>query len=157
METKTHKIPRIYVDTSVIGGCFDPEFMEFSLSLFRQIDNNLWIAIVSDITLQELARAPQEVRELIAGIEQANIEYQTVNQEIVELAEQYLQNAAIPASMRADALHIACATCYEADILVSWNFKHIVNFTRIRMINAVNMLLGYRTLEIRSPRELIYD
>ncbi|HPN41026.1 MAG TPA: PIN domain-containing protein [Candidatus Cloacimonadota bacterium] len=157
METKAHKTPRIYIDTSVIGGCFDPEFKEFSLSLFRQIEKNLWTAIISDITLQELASAPQEVRDVLIGIRDVNIEYQTVNNDIVDLAEQYILHSVIPTKMRADALHIACATCYDADILVSWNFKHIVNYKRIRMVNAVNMFLGFKSLEIRSPRELIYD
>jgi hypothetical protein len=54
-----------------------------------------------------------------------------------------------------DALHIAIATVLEVDVLVSWNFKHIVNLDKIRKFNAVNLLYGYKTIEIRSPREVI--
>ncbi len=53
-----------------------------------------------------------------------------------------------------DCIHIAVATLSEVDILVSWNFKHIVNVCRIRGYNSVNLRLGYSTLEIRSPREI---
>ena len=55
----------------------------------------------------------------------------------------------------ADCLHIALATIHRVDLLVSWNFKHIVNITRIRGYNSVNLKKGYQTLEIRSPKEII--
>lgn len=54
-----------------------------------------------------------------------------------------------------DCLHIALATIHKVDILVSWNFKHIVNVYRIRGYNSVNLSLGYSTLEIRSPKDVI--
>jgi len=54
-----------------------------------------------------------------------------------------------------DCVHIALATIYKADVLVSWNFKHIVNIYRIRGYNSVNLRLGYSTLEIRSPQDII--
>jgi predicted nucleic acid-binding protein len=54
-----------------------------------------------------------------------------------------------------DAQHIATATVSHADVLVSWNFKHIVNLLRIRAYNAVNLKYGYPLLEIRTPQEVI--
>ena len=53
-----------------------------------------------------------------------------------------------------DGLHIAVATVGEADVLVSWNFKHIVRFDKIRRFNAVNLEFGYKPLQIFSPREV---
>jgi len=47
------------------------------------------------------------------------------------------------------------ATINRADVLISWNFKHIVNLKRIHGYNAVNLKLGYPILEIRSPKEII--
>lgn len=64
---------------------------------------------------------------------------------------------AVGAGMRVDALHIALATVARVDVLVSWNFKHIVNLRRIHAYNAVNLKRGYPLLEIRSPREVIGD
>lgn len=59
--------------------------------------------------------------------------------------------------MRADAQHIAIATVGRVDVLVSWNFKHIVNLGRILGYNSVNLREGYPTIEIRTPREVLSD
>jgi hypothetical protein len=56
-----------------------------------------------------------------------------------------------------DAQHIAMATIKRVDVLVSWNFKHIVNLIRIRLYNSVNLKNGYPLLEIRSPQEVLYE
>ncbi len=58
---------------------------------------------------------------------------------------------------RVDAHHIALATINRVDILVSWNFQHIVKWSRIRAINAVNLDRGYPPLEIQSPQEVYYE
>jgi hypothetical protein len=50
--------------------------------------------------------------------------------------------------------HIALATIDEVDMLVSWNFKHIVNFDKIRQFNTVNKELGHKLIRILSPREV---
>jgi hypothetical protein len=54
-----------------------------------------------------------------------------------------------------DALHIAVATVIGIDVLVSWNFKHIVNLDKIKLFNSVNLREGYSVLEIRTPREVV--
>lgn len=59
-----------------------------------------------------------------------------------------------PASS-ADAAHIAAATVAEVDMVVSWNFKHIVHFDKIRGFNGINILKGYRPLQIYSPVEVV--
>ncbi len=69
----------------------------------------------------------------------------------------YITAGVIPAKMRADAQHIAIATVARVDVLVSWNFKHIVNLQRIHGYNSVNLRKGYPTLEIRAPREVTSD
>ncbi len=67
----------------------------------------------------------------------------------------YIRDKVVGKTSRADCLHIALATIHNVDILVSWNFKHIVNINRIRGYNAVNLKLGYKTLEIRTPKEIM--
>ena len=52
-------------------------------------------------------------------------------------------------------MHIATATVHRADLLVSWNFKHIVNVFRVRGYNAINLRLGYPILNIHSPKEIV--
>lgn len=58
---------------------------------------------------------------------------------------------------RSDALHVALATIGRVDVMVSWNFKHIVNLNRIRLFNAVNLEQGYGLIEIRTPMEVLYE
>ncbi len=148
---------RIYVDTSVVGGCFDDEFKEFSARLFNEIKDGKKKIIVSDLALFELEGAPENVRTVVDGISEDNIEYVFLNEESIELANAYLREGVIAEKSLSDARHIAIATVEKADILVSWNFKHIVNLNRIHLINSINLKLGYPMLEIRSPREVLYE
>ena len=53
--------------------------------------------------------------------------------------------------MRTDAQHIAVATVADVDVLASWNFRHMVNLTRIRQYSEVNRRMGYPGVDIRSP------
>jgi len=73
------------------------------------------------------------------------------------LAGRYLAEGILPANMLVDAQHVAIATIAQVDALVSWNFRHMVNLPRIHRYHAVNAKLGYPTIEIRSPREVITD
>ena len=86
-----------------------------------------------------------------------SIEYISLDEEAIALANAYLRDGAVAESSLSDARHIAIATIARADILVSWNFKHIVNLNRIRRFNAVNLKLGYPTIEIRSPSEVLNE
>ncbi len=79
-----------------------------------------------------------------------------LTEEAVNLANSYLEENVVGETSRTDCWHIALATIHRVDILTSWNFKHIVNVSRIRGYNAVNMKLGYSTIDIRSPKEIIY-
>ncbi len=85
-----------------------------------------------------------------------NIEYVSLNEESITLASAYLEDGVVAESSLSDARHIAIATVEQVDILLSWNYKHIVNLNRIRLLNSVNLKLGYPALEIRSPREVLY-
>jgi hypothetical protein len=83
------------------------------------------------------------------------LEEVTFDAEASELAQRYLAAGVIGAPHLADARHIATATIKRVDVLVSWNFKHIVNLDRIHGYNSVNLRLGYAILEIRSPQEVL--
>lgn len=148
---------RTYVDTSVLGGINDPEFQEWSKRLVAEFKKGVRIMVLSDLTLRELENAPGFVRSIISEIPSAHREIVTLNDEARILARAYISEGGIPERFLLDAQHIAMATIYKADVLVSWNFKHIVNLKRIRLYNAVNLKTGYPTIEIRSPREVLHD
>lgn len=148
---------RIYVDASVIGGCEDDEFAEPSIRLMACFARGESVLVVSDLTVQELIAAPPAVRNRFAAVPEAHIEALRLDADARELAEAYIAARVLPAKMRVDAQHIAIATVARVDVLVSWNFKHIVNLQRIRGYNSVNLRRGHPMLEIRTPREVLPD
>jgi len=109
----------------------------------------------SQMTEIELAGAPLHIRDLIKKIADEHIEFLTITDEATQLAEHYIRENVVGKTSRADCVHIAIASLNNADILTSWNFKHIVNINRIRGYNSVNYKLGHKLLEIRTPRELL--
>ena len=145
----------LYIDTSVIGGYFDVEFEKETKILFKSVFNNEFHVIYSSITEDELLKAPEKVRLLLNSIPSENKTRIELTEEAVQLGDTYIAENVVGKTSREDCFHIALATIYKADILVSWNFKHIVNITRIRGYNAVNIKLGYTEIDIRSPKEVI--
>jgi predicted nucleic acid-binding protein len=148
---------RVYVDTSVIGGCLDDEFRAPSIRLFDHSRAGGTLLVVSDITLAELASAPPSVRSVLEDLPRRCLELIRQSPEAEALAEEYIRQAVVSRRMLADAQHIAVATVARVDVLVSWNFRHIVNLDRIHGFNAVNLRSGYPLLEIRSPLEVGRD
>jgi hypothetical protein len=113
--------------------------------------------VLSSLTVQELVAAPASVRERLAAVPLEHIETLRLDAEAAGLAEEYLAAGVLAVGMRADAQHIAMATVGRVDVLVSWNFRHIVNLQRIHGYNSVNLRLGYPVIEIRTPREVLSD
>ncbi len=149
-----HKL-RIYIDTSVIGGCFDEEFAEWSNKLFELIKTGYITALISEVTTLEIEPAPINIKNKLKELPAHNVEFIEITEEAEYLASKYIENKAISKKFQEDALHIAIATINKADVLVSWNFKHIVNLRRIRLYNSINLVNNYQQTEIRTPREVI--
>jgi len=150
------KILRIYVDTSVIGGCCDAEFAPWSNGLFKDFEMGLFRPVISEVVSAEIADAPDEVVEKFAELLEWNPEFVERTAAAEQLAETYLQREILSPNFVNDALHIALASVADVDVLTSWNFKHVVRFDKIRSFNAVNHELGYKPVEIYSPREVTY-
>lgn len=149
---------RIYLDTSVIGGCFDKEFEEWSEALMNDFRHGRYLAVVSNVVEKEIEAAPGFVRELFAEVQSLPAEIVQVDEDTLALVEHYIAHHVLSKRFLDDMLHIALATIAEVDVLVSWNFKHIVRLDKIRLFNAVNLEQGYKPLTIYSPREVIsYD
>ncbi|MEE8466845.1 MAG: PIN domain-containing protein [Planctomycetota bacterium] len=149
--------PRIYTDTSVLGGCEDDEFRDPSRRLLEAFVSGKLTLVLSELVLRELEAAPERVRMVVGRVPDMHVEALRLSREAEELAAAYIEEGAIGVRMRADALHIALATVARVDVLVSWNFKHIVNLRRIHAYNGVNLKKGYPILEIRTPREVPGD
>jgi len=143
----------IYVDTSVFGGKFDEEFGYWTQKFFDQVVKDNIKLLKSDVVDDELTGSPEFVRKFVNSLPEKNIQHIELSEEAIWLAEQYITENVVGKASRADCFHIAIATLQKVDLLVSWNFKHIVNIERIHGYNAVNLKNGFQTLEIRNPRE----
>jgi len=149
------KQQRIYIDTSIVGGFFDKEFEKETKLLFQRLENKEIVFVISEVLMGELENAPERVKTLLDNYNNDYLERVPLTVEARELANKYIAENVIGKTSLDDCRHIALATIHRVDVLASWNFKHIVNLTRIRGYNAVNLKNGYPTIEIRNPKELI--
>ncbi|GHT88567.1 hypothetical protein FACS189474_4040 [Bacteroidia bacterium] len=149
--------PRLYFDTSVFGGVYDEEFEEISTILFEKVKLGQISCVYSNLSVAELKNAPERVRNFFTGLPKEYMEFVEVTEEAFQLAQKYLDEKVVGQTSADDCSHIATATINKVDFLVSWNFKHIVNVFRIRGYNSINLRYGYAQLDIRSPKEIVYN
>jgi predicted nucleic acid-binding protein len=145
---------RIYIDTSVVGGYFDEEFSVETILFFDTVKKGQVTIILSDLLEAELLRAPEFTKTLLKSIPEEYKENVRISPAAIELADKYIEAKVVGKTSRADCQHIAIATLCNADVLVSWNFKHIVNLERIRGYNGINYQNGHKMIEIRTPKEI---
>ena len=125
------------------------------MSLFEKVKLGQIICVYSDLTETELTNAPERVRTFFQELDPRYVERVEVSADGFQLGKTYIEERVVGPTSLDDCIHIATATLNKVDILISWNFKHIVNIFRIRGYNSVNLRSGYGTLEIRSPREIV--
>ncbi len=151
------RVPEIYIDTSVIGGCFDNEFTVESNRLFKLIDEKKIVGYCSEVTIKEITQFQNvdKRKKLLEIVDRLSI--LKLEKNSLELSAEYLREGILSPKSLADSQHIAMASTNNLDVIVSWNFKHIVNFRKIPQFNLINLKLGYRQIEIRSPQEITYS
>lgn len=145
---------RAYADTSVFGGAFDPEFAAASLKFFDQVASGRFDLIVSSVIERELRFAPAAVRALLRRHASVGVSDDLI-EDAVRLQTKYLLAGIVGPRWEADALHVAVATVAGCTMIVSWNFRHIVHFDKIRLYNDVNIEAGDGAIGIHSPLEVI--
>ncbi|MEF8866671.1 MAG: hypothetical protein V5A20_13015 [Salinibacter sp.] len=148
------KVQRVYIDTSVVGGCHDEKFAPWSNVLMEDFRRGRFRPVVSDVIDADIQDAPSEVRHTYFDLLDLEHRFVETTEEAEHLANTYLKREILTPNYYDDALHIALSTVEEVDVLTSWNFKHIVHFDKIRRFNAVNLELGYKQIEIRTPQEV---
>jgi len=144
---------RIYIDNSVISGYFDKEFEVATKRLFDRIIAKDFDIYFSKVNMAELSLAPKYIRDIKNLIPTECYHYLDLSDEANILAETYVREKVLGQASMNDAYHIAIASVNRLDCLISWNFKHIVNFDKIKMFNSINLKLGYPLIDIRTPLE----
>ena len=145
----------LYLDTSVIGGYHDPEFMADTRALWRLKEAGHFRFAISQLVFQEIARAPERVQELMHATFQLE-DVLARTSEAEELAAAYLAQKVVSVEYDDDARHVATCTVARIEYLVSWNFRHLANARREAGFNAVNLLQGYPAVRIVAPTFLIH-
>ena len=107
---------------------------DFRLGRFRPV--------VSELVSAEIEDAPEYVKTKYAGLPALNPEILEIGEQVFALADIYQERNILTPKFYDDGIHIASASVAETDVLVSWNFKHIVHFDKIRMFNAINLEFG---------------
>ncbi len=147
---------KVYLDTSVISAIFDvkaPERLWWTQELWKSIDE--FDIFISDVVLTEIQETPDlELRGRMMEISE-DLKVLEIDEESEWLSREYIQYGAVPERYRSDALHIGIATVNEMDVLISWNYKHIVRRKTKKIVRMINELYDYQHLEIMAPPEIL--
>lgn len=146
---------RAYLDASAVGGPFDMEFAEPSRKLVAAILRGAVVPLISETLAAEIADAREEVQALLDQITQAGAERLSLSPEALALRAAYLAAGVVTRKYADDAMHVAQATVARADVVVSWNFRHLVNPARVRAFNGVNLAHGYGMVVILTPADVV--
>jgi len=150
---------KYYLDTTIFNFVFaegDTEKKDITLKLFKDLFLIADGIYISEEVIREISRAPEPRKSQLEGlVRETNPLLLEVDIEAEELAERYVKEGIIPERYRSDALHIAVAVINGIEVIISWNFEHIVKLKTRVMVNGVNRLLGYQEIEICSPEEVI--
>jgi predicted nucleic acid-binding protein len=152
------------MDTSVISFALSEDIPDndrnVTLKLIEEVNNGRYEGYISDVVIRELGNTRDATKrgKLLKLVESVELnDVLAVDEEVDRVADKYIAEGIIPAVYRDDALHIALTSVKGLDILVSWNFKHLVKHkTRIE-VAGVNTLLGYKAIDICTPWEVIDD
>src|SRR3990172_1520614 len=150
---------KCYLDTTIFNFVFaegDAEKKDITVKFFNILPSIGEGTYISDEVIREISRASEPRRSQLEGlIRKISPLLLGIDLETEELAERYIKEGIIPEKYRSDALHIAVAVINGIDVIVSWNFEHIVKLKTRVMVDGVNKLLGYHEIEICSPEEVV--
>lgn len=153
---------KLYLETSVWNFYFAndaPEKRDVTIQFFQVVKHGKYDIFLSQVVFDEIDRASEEEQhallELITTYQPTEL---NLNEEVLSLSEKYLRDGALPKRAIADAKHVAVATVFSLDAVISWNLKHLANLKRIRLINSINLKEGYASrLELLTPMEVSYE
>ncbi len=159
-ENRTMRKVKIYLDTSFINYLVAtrlPDKMQDSLALWKIFTGeDRFEVVLSETVNQELQACYEPKRtQLFEKISEIDPFFVQMTEEIIALADHYVDFGVLTKESYSDLLHIAAATINNCKLIVSWNFKHFVNFKTMDRVNAVNLLEGYDPIRIVSPSMLL--
>jgi len=152
---------KLYLDTSTISHLFaddTPDKMDDSIRLWHELVRGKYEIFISDIVTKEVQQCPEPKRsQMLEMMRQIELNLLHETNEIKRLANEYIKNGVLKAKSYDDCLHIAYAVIHHCDVIISWNFKHLVNFRTIDKVKIVNAINRYKEIIIITPTMLIEE
>lgn len=153
----------IYLDTSIWNYVYaddTPEKKEITLQFFREVEKGIHNINIGVTVLEEINRTKDEkkLRLLLDLIEKYKPTVLELTDEVKRLAKGYIREAVIPENKIDDAHHVAYATYYQVDVLLTWNYAHLAGVSRTNKVASLNLKEGYtKRLDLATPYEVISD
>ena len=149
----------VYLDPSVPSACHEraqPERRKITRRWWKE-EIHRYRILVSSLTIEEIeALETMEKRKAILSLI-CNFPLLDLTSSAERLAKRYIHDRIIPLNALNDALHISLVTTHNIDILLSWNFAHLVKPQVERKINVFNLISGYPRIRIASPKDLMEE
>ena len=153
--------PRVYLNTSVISYLDQqdaPEKMAETREVWKLLKKGNYDIYISTMVTEELSRCKEPKKKILFNyLDEIEYKLVRVDKEIVALAEKFIDFGILKEKSFEDCRHIAAAIMSNCDVIVSWNFKHIVNINTIRGIKVVTTLEGYKDILIYPPTTLLQE
>ena len=152
---------KLYLDTSTISHLFaedTPEKMEDTNRFWEDVISNKYDIFISSVVIDELenCREPKQ-SQMFAKLNQIQFQVLERTDKVSRLAKEYITGGVLKEKSLADCLHIAHAVVYDCDVIVSWNFRHLVNYKTINKVKIVNAINNYREISIINPTMLLEE
>jgi predicted nucleic acid-binding protein len=133
-----------------------PEKKAITITFFERVKQGEYEIFIPDAVITEIAQATADKERLLLNlINEYHPIRLMINEQIIELANKYVTEGALPVNKTEDAVHAAVATFFELDALISWNLKHLSNLKKMELINGINLKEGYtKRLQLITPMEV---
>lgn len=155
-----HKL-RLYLDTSTISHLEQddvPERMEQTRKVWKILQKGKYEIIISDLVLAEINECKEPKRSVLKEyLAQINYERVEITKETEEIANEIISEGILKPKSFDDCLHIAAAILNDCNIIISWNFKHMVNVDTINGVRKITFAKRYNNIDIYAPYVLLSE
>ncbi len=152
---------KVYLDTSVISHLEQedvPEKMEQTRKVWDILQTGKYEVVISDLVLAEINECKEPKRTLLKEyLSQINYERVEITEETEEIANEIINERILNPKSFDDCLHIASAILNDCNIIVSWNFKHMVNVDTINGVRRITFAKRYNNIDIYAPYVLLNE
>jgi predicted nucleic acid-binding protein len=132
--------------------------MSDTIRLWNECVAQKYEVFISDVVTNEIQQCSEPKRsEMLKKMQQLEINLLYETAEVKELAREYIKGGVLKEKSYDDCLHIAYSVIHNCDVIVSWNFKHLVNFKTIDRVRIVNAINRYKEISIISPTMLVEE